>query len=76
MDCMLPGLTGYEVTERHRATEYARHARRLPIVALSANTLQSNAERCRAAGMDDFIAKPATVAQLQQALQRWLGPVH
>ena len=55
-----------------RAWEGAGSAARVPIVALTANALQGEAEKCLAAGMDDYIAKPATVRQLQEAFERWI----
>ncbi|MDP2267447.1 MAG: Hpt domain-containing protein, partial [Thiobacillus sp.] len=46
--------------------------RRIPIVALSANALKGEAERCRAAGMDDYLSKPARLADLKAMLEKWL----
>jgi signal transduction histidine kinase/ActR/RegA family two-component response regulator len=73
MDCMLPGLSGYEVTVSWRRDEARRPgALRLPIVALTANALSSNADQCRASGMDDYLTKPCTVEKLATMLGRWL----
>ncbi|MDR7332722.1 ATP-binding protein [Roseateles asaccharophilus] len=72
MDCMLPGLSGYDVTQQWRAEERATGRPRLPIVALTANALSSNIEQCQAAGMDDYLTKPCTVEKLETVLNRWL----
>ena len=69
MDCNLPLLDGYETTRQIR-----REPRRagLPIVALTANVLPEDRERCLQAGMNDYLSKPLRYAQLQAALARWL----
>ncbi len=70
MDCHMPVLDGYEASAAIRASE---HAPRVPIVALTANVMEGNRERCLAAGMDDFLAKPYALEQLQSTLQRWMA---
>ena len=67
----MPVLDGYEATAAIRALADPRRAR-LPIVALTANALQGDPEKCRAAGMDGFLGKPYTLAALQATLMRWL----
>ncbi|NKJ19895.1 ATP-binding protein [Dyella sp. SG609] len=72
-DCNMPGLSGYELAtawRRHEAQSGA--ARRLPIIAMTANALAGEAVRVREAGMDDVLAKPLQLLPLSQALQRWL----
>ncbi|WP_449434089.1 ATP-binding protein [Pseudomonas putida] len=69
MDCRLPQLDGYEATRRIRLLP---NGGQLPIIALTANVLQGDRERCMAAGMNDFLSKPLRRAELQQVLQRWL----
>ncbi|MCQ4270088.1 response regulator [Pseudomonas kuykendallii] len=71
MDCRLPGLDGYEATRRIRRLEGRAM---LPIIALTANALQGDRERCLEAGMNDYLAKPFKRAELQQLLLRWLPP--
>jgi CheY-like chemotaxis protein len=73
-DCQMPDMDGYEMTRRIRARESARDAgaTRLPVVALSAGVLDDDKAACRAAGMDDHIAKPTRLATLCAALQPWL----
>lgn len=69
MDCRLPIVDGYEATRRIRQLPQCHH---LPIIALTANALQGDRERCLAAGMNDYLAKPFKRTDLQQILQRWL----
>ena len=68
MDIQMPEMDGLEATRRLRAT---LRGARLPIIAMTAHALESERERCRAAGMDDFIAKPIDPDLLQQKLLRW-----
>jgi two-component system, sensor histidine kinase and response regulator len=73
MDCLMPGVDGFEATRRIRLhEEQAGH--RIPIIALTANALPEDREACLAAGMDDFVSKPFTRQALHQALMRWLTP--
>ena len=65
MDCQMPVLDGYEATTIIRAGETGR---RIPIVALTANAFAEDRTRCLDVGMDDFIAKPATIANLRKTL--------
>jgi signal transduction histidine kinase/CheY-like chemotaxis protein len=74
-DLNMPRLDGYELARRVRARERETGADPIPIVALSANVMQGEPERCREAGMDDFAAKPATIPVLAGRLRRWLPHV-
>ena len=69
MDCMMPEVDGYEATRRIRAmdNDYAK----IPIVAFTANAMQSDQKACIDAGMDDFLDKPVTLARMQATLTRW-----
>ncbi|MGN6224032.1 ATP-binding protein [Pseudoxanthomonas sp.] len=73
MDCQMPVLDGYSATRRWRTHENELGAqRRLPIVAMTANAMAGDRQRCLDAGMDDYLAKPVTREQLEACLQRWL----
>ncbi|MFC5475254.1 EAL domain-containing protein [Paraherbaspirillum soli] len=71
MDCNMPEMDGYEVTARIRNIEQTED-RRTPIVAMTANTQEGDVEKCLAAGMDDYLAKPITLIELRRKLERWL----
>ncbi|MBK8178743.1 MAG: response regulator [Planctomycetes bacterium] len=71
MDCHMPEMDGYESTRRLRAI-----GSRIPIVAMTANAMTGDRERCLAAGMDDFVTKPISRASLEAALRRWIGCQH
>jgi CheY-like chemotaxis protein len=66
MDMQMPVMDGIEATRIIRAS-----GAKLPIVALSANAMQSDQDACRAAGMDDFLGKPFSRADLAACLERW-----
>jgi len=69
MDCQMPEMDGFEATKQIRLHQQASSAR-TPIVAMTANAMEGDRERCLAAGMDDYISKPVRVEALQRALQR------
>ncbi len=67
-DCQMPVMDGYEFTRRIRAAEKGE---RLLIIAMTANVLPEQAQRCFAAGMDDLLGKPVLLDVLRQMLQKW-----
>jgi len=72
MDCQMPYLDGYQTTEQIRKLEAQGPARRrTAIIAMTANATESDPDRCREAGMDDYLTKPLHKAALSAALQRW-----
>ncbi|SNS34646.1 MULTISPECIES: response regulator [unclassified Azospirillum] len=70
-DCNMPEMDGYELTSAIRAAEVAEGRQRLPIVALTANAMAGEDQRCINAGMDGFLSKPLDLKQLQECLERW-----
>ena len=70
-DCHMPEMDGYQLTAQIRAEE-AASGRHLPIVALTADALAGTAQRCREIGMDDYLSKPVSIAQLDDTIRRWL----
>ncbi len=71
LDCHMPGLDGYETARKIRARESDR--RRVPIVALTAQAMKGDREKCLAAGMDDYVTKPIRESDLAEVLACWLS---
>jgi signal transduction histidine kinase/ActR/RegA family two-component response regulator/HPt (histidine-containing phosphotransfer) domain-containing protein len=69
-DLHMPGMDGYELTRQLRARE--AEGLRTPIVAVTANAMRGEEERCLAAGMDAYLAKPVAIDRLRATLERWL----
>ncbi|MEQ1517301.1 MAG: ATP-binding protein [Usitatibacteraceae bacterium] len=72
MDCMMPGMDGFEATRRIRLRELSEGRPHLTIVALTANVTADDARHCVEAGMDDYISKPYTIAKLEETIRKWV----
>jgi signal transduction histidine kinase/FixJ family two-component response regulator len=71
-DIHMPHMDGHELARRLRAAEADRGAVHTPIVAITANAIKGEEERCLASGMDAYLAKPVSIEQLRATLERWL----
>jgi two-component system sensor histidine kinase/response regulator len=71
LDCQMPVMDGFQAAAAMRQLEKQLGRSRTPIVALTANAMEGDRERCIAAGMDEFLSKPFTLAQLAGVLGRW-----
>ncbi len=68
MDCQMPVMDGFEATRRIRASKEGA----IPIVAVTADAMREDRERCLSAGMNDYISKPVEIAALRDVLARWM----
>jgi len=75
MDMEMPEMDGMEASVQIRARENATGKARIPIIAMTANALNEDRDRCLSSGMDDHMAKPVEMARLNALLRHWL-PVH
>src|SRR5260370_161291 len=73
MDCEMPEVDGYEATRRIRNPETGTLNPRIPIVAVTANAMPGDREKCVRCGMDDYLAKPIEPDELAQVLAKWIG---
>lgn len=73
MDCQMPVMDGFQATQTIREYERAANRARLPIVAMTANAMPGDREKCLNAGMDDYIAKPVKTQILEQVLRHWVN---
>ncbi len=73
MDCQMPEMDGFDATREYRARERAAGLARMPVIAMTANAMQGDRERCLDAGMDDYLTKPVQPAELTRVLTQWGG---
>lgn len=77
MDCRMPEMDGLEATRRLRQFEQEQRVKRhTPVIALTANVMQEGREKCIAAGMDDYVAKPVDEDELYRTMRLWLDVTH
>jgi CheY-like chemotaxis protein len=74
MDCQMPEMDGFETTRRLRQGEAGVQNADLPVIALTANAMSGDRERCLAAGMNDYLSKPLQADALDRALRRHAHP--
>jgi CheY-like chemotaxis protein len=75
MDMQMPVMDGIEATLAIRAMEAEQMRPRTPIIAMTANAMEGDRQRCLDAGMDDYIPKPIKMALLYDKLTQWAQPV-
>jgi len=73
MDCQMPVMDGYEATRQIR--RLSSDSRHVPVIALTAHAMAGDRDKCLAAGMNDYLAKPFSLETLQKKLHRWTGRV-
>jgi len=74
MDCEMPEMDGYEATKRIRDLRAGTRNPRIPIIAVTADAMTGDRDRCLQAGMSDYIAKPVELRILADVLEKWLNP--
>jgi CheY-like chemotaxis protein len=73
MDCQMPEMDGFEATRCIRQIGSRALNPQIPIIAMTAATMQGDREKCIQVGMNDFIAKPVQIRELAEIIARWLA---
>lgn len=72
MDCQMPVMDGYTATRSRRTLEQERSLTRIPIIAMTANAMAGDREKCLSSGMDDYMSKPLNRGLLDQTIRKWM----
>ncbi len=72
LDCQMPVMDGYTAVRILRQNETAKSSKHMPVIAMTANAMAGDREKCLRAGMDDYLSKPLNRALLEQTLRRWI----
>ena len=72
MDCQMPVMDGYTATQAWRAIEKAKGLPHMPVIAMTANAMAEDRQKCLDAGMDDYLSKPVDRKLMQQIMMKWL----
>jgi TMAO reductase system sensor TorS len=73
MDCQMPVMDGYQAARNIRMLEQRKGLERIPIIATTAHAMQGDREKCMLAGMDDYLCKPFSLAQIHKTIYNWTG---
>lgn len=73
MDCQMPIMDGYETTQRIRQGDAGADIKNIPIIAMTANAMFGDQEKCLSSGMNDYLSKPINIEKLEMSLIKWLG---
>lgn len=74
MDCQMPIMDGFAATEKIREIEKNKSRKRVPIIAITANAMKGDREKCIGKGMDDFLSKPFRMSELLDIIGVWTKP--
>jgi len=72
MDCQMPHMDGYKTTKNIREAKAGNNNVKIPILAMTANVMQGDREKCFTCGMDDYLAKPINALKFEEKLKKWL----